>query len=766
MLPLILALIIAFASISVITGLKTYKTIDGIVDAQMHLMLDTVDSQLILTEQIVDITLAELDQKNIALAHALADIVSADDGVLETTNMTRIAQTLGVDEVYITDEDGIIRWGNVPQFFGLDFHTTEQTMPFLEILSDPSYELAQPPMPRGGDGTMFQYVGVSRTDMPGIVQVGISIQTIDEIRASMSIQYVLDNMEIGNNGGVFILDQEGKVIADSQRLLNGTDLNSEIWVSTALHDAGHTFDFIYNNERVYGVSEQTENMTIVVYIPYEDMNKYTMDTVVYAAIFGLIIALILVLIVYMIVTRFVIRPLERLSSDVAAIDTGEGLDTSGYAKSVEFLSLSTSIDNMLERITMSDRSIRILQEAEKERSVALEQAQKSSQAKSEFLSNMSHEMRTPMNAIIGMTTIGKSSDDPERKDYCFEKIENASVHLLGVINDILDMSKIEANKLELSAVHFDFEAMIRRAVNIVNFRIEEKNQRFTMHLDTHIPDRLIGDDQRIAQAITNLLGNAVKFTPEGGTITLDTHLVQEADALCTIRFTVTDTGIGISEEQQARLFAAFQQAESSTSRQFGGTGLGLAITKHIVEMMNGEIRVDSELGKGSAFSFTIQVRRDNTDQPETQHKGITGENADTLAADKTPDFSGYCILLAEDVEINMEIVLALLKPTGITIDHAENGKAAVALYSKSPDRYDMIFMDLQMPEMDGFEATRRIRGFEAPNATTIPIVAMTANVFREDVEKCLEAGMNDHVGKPLNFAEVIEKLRLYLHDVG
>jgi signal transduction histidine kinase/CheY-like chemotaxis protein len=517
---------------------------------------------------------------------------------------------------------------------------------------------------------------------------------------------------------------------------------------------------------------------------------------------------------------------------------------------------------------------------------AREEALSNARAKSEFLANMSHEIRTPINAVIGMTSIGKSASDAERKDYCFGKIEDASAHLLGIINDILDMSKIDAGKLELSPVNFNFEKMLQRVVNVINFRVDEKEQKFTVHLDHNIPRCLVGDDQRLAQVITNLLSNAVKFTPDHGAIHVDTRFEGEENGLCTVRIAVSDSGIGISEEQQSRLFGSFVQAESDTARKYGGTGLGLAISKRIVELMGGWISVESEPGKGSAFSFTVQMERGAEDmrgllpptanwknirvllvddEPETREyfteiaqqldfrcdvaadgsgairmieensaydlyfvdwkmpemdgieltRRIKADDAgnavvimisaaewntieseargagvnrflskpifpsaicdcineclglsNLLAAetqqDKPDDFSGYRVLLAEDVEINREIVLALLEPTALAIDCAENGAEAVRMFSEAPARYDMIFMDVQMPEMDGYTATRRIRALDIPRAKSVPIVAMTANVFREDVEKCLAAGMNDHVGKPLDFDEVLDKLRGYL----
>jgi signal transduction histidine kinase/ActR/RegA family two-component response regulator len=392
---------------------------------------------------------------------------------------------------------------------------------------------------------------------------------------------------------------------------------------------------------------------------------------------------------------------------------------------------------------------------------AREEAISSAKAKSNFLSAVSHEMRTPLSAVIGMTAIGKSAASLEKKDYAFEKIGDASTHLLSVINDILDMSKIEANKLELFSAEFSLEKTLRKAIDIVHFRMEDKQQNFTVNIDENIPDTLIGDDQRLTQVVANLLSNAVKFTPEQGSLRLDARLLKEKEnGACTLQVEVTDTGIGIAPEQQAKLFSPFQQAESGISRKFGGTGLGLAISKRIVEMMGGKIWIKSKLGKGSTFIFTLQVRR-GAKNPNGLSAPAAGAG-DSVRAGETNCFDGRRVLLAEDVEINREIVQTLLEPTGLEIDCAEDGAKAVEMFSADPCRYDLIFMDVQMPEVDGCEAARRIRALGVPGAKTVPIVAMTANVFKEDIEKCLESGMDSHLGKPLDFDEVLKTLRQYL----
>jgi len=398
---------------------------------------------------------------------------------------------------------------------------------------------------------------------------------------------------------------------------------------------------------------------------------------------------------------------------------------------------------------------------DKARTAAMVQAVHASKAKGNFLANMSHEMRTPMNAIICMTSIARKAAEIERKEYCLKKIEEASVHLLEVINNILDMSKIEADKLELTAVNFNFEKLIRRVENVISFRIDERKQHFTVRIGEDIPRNLFGDDQRLVQVITNLLSNAVKFTPEEGSITLESRLLEQKGNVFTIQTDVHDTGIGISPEQQAKLFKSFEQADSGTSRKFGGTGLGLAICKRIVELMGGRIWIESEPGKGSVFSFTVQLQEGIEEKDE--ERDSAGQNSETES------FAGFNVLVAEDVDINREVVITLLAPTALTIACAENGKNAVEKFAAAPDKYNMIFMDIQMPEMDGYEATRKIRAIEAErygkNSRNVPIVAMTANVFREDIEKCLAAGMNDHVGKPLNMNDVLDKLRKYLPQV-
>jgi len=466
-------------------------------------------------------------------------------------------------------------------------------------------------------------------------------------------------------------------------------------------------------------------------------------------LYALILTLIICGISITVLSRKVIfSPIQKLVQSLDNIGMDENKPIYGQDMDNEFGDIARTIQNMREGLAANNEELR----------GAMLEAKQASRAKSEFLSNMSHEIRTPMNAIIGMASIAVSASDFERKNDCLEKIVDASTHLMGILNDILDMSKIEANKLELSSIEFRFRKIIERTENLIGVKTEEKNQTFTVSIDDDIPDILFGDDQRLAQVIVNLLSNAVKFTPNGGKIELNAHLESKTDGNCKILVKVKDSGIGISKEQQEKLFESFQQAESSTSRKYGGTGLGLVISKRLIELMNGQIWIESELGKGSVFSFYVKL-------PYKENEKNQIEESEPFKDEPQADFGDYserCILLAEDIDINRQILCALLEPTNLTIECAENGVEAVDMFQKHSERYDMIFMDLQMPEMDGLEATHCIRASNLPNAKTIPIIAMTANVFREDIEHCITAGMNGHLGKPLNLPEVIEVLHKHL----
>ena len=512
--------------------------------------------------------------------------------------------------------------------------------------------------------------------------------------------------------------------------------------------------------------------------------------------------------------------------------------------------------------------------------VNLQVMEKAYLAKNNFLSRMSHEMRTPMNAIIGMTKIAESTTDSDKLKYCLSMIGVSADHLLRLINDVLDMAKIEAGKFELYSEPLLIERILTKICTLFIEQTEAKDITLNISIRPDMAMHYIGDELRLSQVITNLMSNAVKFTPKCGEITLAADEIERRENSSIVRFSVTDTGIGMAPEQISKLFNVFEQTDISVSKRFGGTGLGLAISQGIVEKMNGSIRVESAPCKGSTFIIDVELLRP-AEQPinialdadltgkrillvdsdlkvrdqfmclaKKAHISIestadvndalsriasaqkTAQPYDAIFVDDTHvaslveslppgmdirtlvlmasprqwnnlegksnsiikhflakplflstiagsirdvsritdddrsasenavmDFSSVSLLLVEDVAINREIFTTLLEPTKVSIDIAENGCEALAKFSCAPDKYDIIIMDIEMPIMNGYDATKAIRALDTEKARTIPIIAMTANVFKSDIDTCLEYGMNGHLPKPIDVTAVIETIR-------
>jgi len=416
-------------------------------------------------------------------------------------------------------------------------------------------------------------------------------------------------------------------------------------------------------------------------------------------------------------------------------------------KPVDFNDFEVTIYKTRDELNFIIESLEARKELDQEKLERI-RAEEKERMEKQFLANMSHEIRTPLNAIQGMTRLLLMKDLSDESRGYLENIRKSCDNLIVIINDILDLSKIQAGKVDFEKIPFHPSESLQLVYNTLRFKSEDKKLSLVTHLDPDVPPTLAGDPTRLNQILINLAGNAIKFT-ESGSVTIHCSLQNAVSGNVNsveLKFTVTDTGIGMTPEQLSKVFESFTQASSDTTRKYGGTGLGLTISKQLVELQGGRISVQSEFGKGTVFSFFIPY--------EIANEELNLLAAKTSAEEAKKKVSGTKILLAEDNEFNQIVATELLKAMapGVEIDVAENGRIAVQKVSEK--NYDVILMDIQMPEMDGIEAITKIR--ESKN--TVPIIVMTAGVMKDEIGRCVEAGAEDFVPKPMNPDELIEKI--------
>lgn len=562
----------------------------------------------------------------------------------------------------------------------------------------------------GGDN--FVNVAVhSCADGTGVVLAYRYIPAEFSEKSVLSIQDLLDGYEVSSTGTLLVAEDNRVAASNDPTLIGMNIFENERLMS--IRRSGHADKLIRvyapkGIEQCYGMYSHGQDYYLYAYVPARQV--YTLT------VMNLVITLVMYILILALVQVF------RWNSARDFFIQQEHSEQE-YRKSLEQKNIALQL--------------------------AVQRETKANLAKREFLFNMSHDIRTPMNAIIGFTALAQTHiDDRGQVEDYLKKISVSSQHLLSLINDVLDMSRIESGKVTLEAKPVHLPELVHELRDIIQAVVSEKDLSLTLDTVGVENEDVIADPLRLEQILINVLANAVKFTPDGGQISLwivqkDTAPAGDAD----FEFHIKDNGIGMSEEFQKHIFEQFARERTSTVSKIQGTGLGMAITKSLVDMMGGRITVKSEQGKGSEFTISLRF-------PIGEAK--TGQ---TPPAAKASAFTGKKLLVVEDNELNLEIASTLLKEAGFEVDTAENGKIAVEkVEAASADRYDLILMDIQMPEMDGYEATRRIRALPDARKAALPIVAMTANAFEDDRKNALHAGMNGHIAKPLDIPKLFQVL--------
>ncbi len=562
-----------------------------------------------------------------------------------------------------------------------------------------------------GGGNFVNVAVHSCADGTGVVLAYRYIPAEFSQKSVLSIQTLLDGYEISSTGTLLVAEDNRVAASNDPTLIGMNIFESERLMS--IRRSGHADKLIRvyapkGIEQCYGIYSHGRDYYLYAYVPARQV--YTLT------VMNLVITLVMYILILALVQVF------RWNSAKDFFIQQEHSEQE-YRKSLEQKNIALQL--------------------------AVQRETKANLAKREFLFNMSHDIRTPMNAIIGFTALAQTHiDDRGQVEDYLKKISVSSQHLLSLINDVLDMSRIESGKVTLEAKPVHLPELVHELRDIIQAVVSKKDLSLTLDTVGVENEDIIADPLRLEQILINVLANAVKFTPDGGQISL--WIVQKDTApagYADFEFHIKDNGIGMSEEFQKHIFEQFARERTSTVSKIQGTGLGMAITKSLVDMMGGRITVKSGQGKGSEFTISLRF-------PIGEAK--TGQ---TPPAAKASAFTGKKLLVVEDNELNLEIASTLLKEAGFEVDTAENGKIAVEkVEAASAGRYDLILMDIQMPEMDGYEATRRIRALPDAKKAALPIVAMTANAFEDDRKNALHAGMNGHIAKPLDIQKLFQVL--------
>ncbi len=674
--------------------------------------------------------------------------------------LKKIAANLEVDEIHIFDAKGVIVAGTHPEYFGFSFDSGEQMSFFKPLLSDQSLELVQDITPNTAENKLVQYSALWNEDRTFIVEIGMYPDTVLRATEKNELSYIFSLLRTGVGYSLYAIDPDTGTVMGSTVLADTGRDASEVGFRMDQLGGGREFLARAGGHLSYCLSQEIGGNYVIWTSPLSGLSQSILITVLILLAGLLLIAAILVHAVTVMMDRTVIDQSRRINEGLRSIQGGNLTTRINVRDSKEFQELSAHINDMVssllhssEKLAMTEQIERQKEELEQQREqleAALEQAETANKAKSEFLFNMSHDIRTPMNAIIGFTGLALESGDPAAQKEYLKNIEVSSKQLLDLINNVLELSKIENKNTMVEEDLVKAEDVFRKMATILDTDLQKKGLTYEAKLDIRHPYLYI-DTTHYSRIFLNIAGNAIKYTPDGGRIAVTfRELPGDTPDVCWMETVIEDNGIGMSAEFLDRAFETFSRERTSTISGLQGTGLGLSIAKNLADMMKGDIHIESQQGKGTRV--TIRLPHRIGEAPPEQKAGA-------IAEQRSPLFQGKCILMAEDIDINAVIATKLLTTKGFQVERAKDGVECVDMLQKAEaGYYDLILMDIQMPNMDGYAATQSIRSLEDKGKSSIPILAITANAFKEDRERAAASGMDGHIAKPLDAAKMFQTI--------
>ncbi len=676
----------------------------------------------------------------------------------DLAELKKIAADLEVDEIHIFNKQGVIVAGTHPEYFNYSFDSGDQMGFFKPLLNDKTLELVQNITPNTAEGKMVQYSALWSEDGEFIVQIGMYPDNVLRATQKNELSYIFSLLRTGVDYSLYAVDAESGIIVGSTMVEDVDKSFADIGLRAEKLQLTGGFYSEINQTPSYCRVQRIGDNYIVWSTPLAKVFKAT-----FAHEFSLLVGLVMLVVIMVLVVinnmnRTVIDQIKRINVKLRNIQDGDLNTEVRVEDSREFLELSAHINSMVESLLQNSEKLELSEQIKKQKEalerqreqleVAVERAETACKAKSDFLFNMSHDIRTPMNAIIGFTNLALESKDLNALREYLKNIDISSKQLQDLLNNVLEFSRIENKKVNIEEDLLDVAESCRKLCAIFDGELQEKGLNCQIKMDINHP-YMYFDTPHYSQIFINIVSNSIKYTPEGGKIAITfRELPGDRQDYCWLETVVEDSGIGMSEEFLARAYEAFSRERSSTMSGVCGTGLGLAIVKELVDMMHGTINIESQQGKGTKTTIRLPLRL-----------GEAPEVKKTEEAVDTSRLTGKRILLTEDIDMNAIIATKMLVSKGCIIERARDGVECVDMLLKAePGYYDLVLMDIQMPNMDGYKATQTIRSFADRQKAGVPILAMTANAFKEDVEKAFACGMNGHIAKPLDAVKMFKTI--------